>query len=247
MKIAIFSDIHGNISGLKAVLQTIDTAGGADMMIAAGDLVGGGPGTDDLLEILQERQVTMLRGNVEEVWLDMDEAWNQMYELWKEMEPERNFVLERENWTKELQPTVDWMQAHLSQTSFDLLAQLPLSITVDATPGHRLFVCHATPNSPWPPVTGSNAPSQLLRETYGQVDDADVIAFGHVHQHHLRILDSKILINVASVQERKDAPGHSAFTWLKYEEDNWIVEQMLVPYDIAEEARLMSERQVPSL
>ena len=246
MKIAIFSDIHGNISGLKTILRTIDNAGGADMLIAAGDLVGGGPGTDDLLDLLQERQVKMLRGNAEEIWLDMNEAWNQMYELWKEMEPDRDFDLEREKWISELRPTAEWMQGHLSKSNFELLAQLPLSLTVDVPPGYRLFVCHATPDSPWPPITGINTPSQLMRETYGQVN-AYIIAFGHVHQHYVRSLDGKLLINVASVQERKDAPGHSAFTWLIFEENNWIVEQMLVPYDTVEKAQLMSELQVPPL
>ena len=246
MKIAIFSDIHGNISGLKAVLHAIDNAGGADMLIAAGDLVGGGPGTDDLLDLLQERQVKMLRGNAEEIWLDMNEAWNQMYELWKEMEPERDFDLERKKWMDELRPTAEWMQNNLSQSNFDLLAQLPLSISIDVAPNHRLFVCHAAPESPWPPITVPNTPSQLLRETYGQVD-ADVIAFGHIHQHYVRQLDDKLLINVASVQERKDIPRHSAFTWLTYEADNWTVEQILVPYDTKEEARLMEEKQVPPL
>ena len=246
MKIIIFSDIHGNISGLKAVLQAIDNEGGADTLIAAGDLIGGGAGTDDLLDLLQERQVRMLRGNAEEIWLDMNEAWNQMYELWKEMEPEHDFDLERKKWMDELQPTAEWMQIHLSRSNFDLLAQLPLSITVDVAPNHRLFVCHATPDSPWPPITGPNAPSQLLHETYSHVD-ADVIAFGHIHQHYVCQLDDKLLINVASVQERKDVSGHSAFTRLRYEHSSWLIEQLLVPYDTEEEARLMEERQVPPL
>ena len=85
-----------------------------------------------------------------------------------------------------------------------------------------------------------------MRETYGQVD-ADVIVCGHVHQHFVRTLDEKLFINVASVQERQDVPGHSAFTWLKFEDDNWSIEQMLVPYDTVEEARLITERQVPPL
>ena len=145
MKIAIFSDIHGNISGLKTILRTIDNAGGADMLIAAGDLVGGGPGTDDLLDLLQERQVKMLRGNAEEIWLDMNEAWNQMYELWKEMEPDRDFDLEREKWISELRPTAEWMQGHLSKSNFELLAQLPLSLTVDVPPGLPVIrlPCHS--------------------------------------------------------------------------------------------------------
>jgi len=246
MRIAVFSDIHGNISGLKAVLAAIDAGGGADILIAAGDLVGGGPGTDDVIELLLERQARMLRGNAEEVWLDMDAAWNRMQTLWQQMEPDRDFDHERRQWMAELRPTTDWMHQNLSQPYWDILVGLPPSLSIEAAPGHNLLVCHAVPDSTWPPITGPQTPSAILREAFGSVD-ADIIAFGHVHQHHVRQLDGRLLVNVASVQQRGDIPGLSAFTWLEYQTENWVVQQMLVPYDTAEEARLVSERQVPPL
>ena len=245
MKIALFSDIHGNISGLKAVLQAIDK-GGADMLIAAGDMLGGGPGTDDLMELLQERQVKMVRGNAEEIWLDMDAAWGEMYKLWQRMDSERDFDLERKKWMDEMRPTVDCMHERLSQPYWDLLASLPLSLTLEIAPGHRLMVCHAAPDNPWPLCTGMKTPLKVLQETYGEVD-ADVIAFGHIHRHHLRQLGSKLLLNISSVKGREDVPGHSAFTWLNFIEGHWLVEQLLVPYDTVEEQRLIAERQVPPL
>ncbi|HZB94438.1 MAG TPA: metallophosphoesterase, partial [Herpetosiphonaceae bacterium] len=73
MKIAVFSDIHGNISGLNAVLAAIDTLGGADLLFAAGDLLGGGPGTEDVLDLLLTRQVRMVRGNADEIIIDIDQ------------------------------------------------------------------------------------------------------------------------------------------------------------------------------
>jgi predicted phosphodiesterase len=246
MRIAIFSDVHGNISGLRAILHAIDDSGGADMLVAAGDLVGGGPGTEDLLDLLQERQVRLLRGNAEETWLDMDAAWNQMQRIWQMMEPERDFDHERTKWMQELRPTAAWMRQHLSQPYWDLLAQLPQSITVEIAQGRRLMVCHATPESTWPPITAPSTPVAELREAYGQVD-AEVIAFGHVHRHYVRQLDAKLLVNVASVMGRADIPGHSAFTWLVFEQEHWLVQQMLVPYDVEEEAGLISERRVPPL
>ena len=55
MKLAIFSDIHGHLAGLRAVLAAIDRLGGADAWYAAGDILLGGAGAEDLLELLQAR------------------------------------------------------------------------------------------------------------------------------------------------------------------------------------------------
>lgn len=70
MKVALFSDIHGNITGLKAALAFLDKIGGADMLFAAGDTLGGGPGAEDVLDLLLERNVRMVLGNHEELDLE---------------------------------------------------------------------------------------------------------------------------------------------------------------------------------
>ena len=43
-RIAVFSDVHGNITGLRAVVDAIDDIGPFDDVICAGDILGGGPG-----------------------------------------------------------------------------------------------------------------------------------------------------------------------------------------------------------
>jgi predicted phosphodiesterase len=61
MRIALFSDIHGNTPGLQAILTHMDTQGGADFLFSLGDMLVGGPGTDDIIELLLERNVQMIR------------------------------------------------------------------------------------------------------------------------------------------------------------------------------------------
>jgi len=41
MRIAVVSDIHGNLTALEAVIADLQTAG-ADLVVQGGDLVGGG-------------------------------------------------------------------------------------------------------------------------------------------------------------------------------------------------------------
>jgi predicted phosphodiesterase len=226
MKLGLCSDIHGNISGLKAVLAHIDALGGVDRFVAAGDIVGGGPGAEDLLDLLRERGATMLRGNSEEVALHVETTIRRVPERFKAYQ----------------QDTVEWLRANLSQPYWELLAALPLTETIEVAPGRTVLICHATPRSCWEPVCSPNTPADALRTAYGQLD-ADVVIYGHWHGSHVLSLDGKLLVNVASVGLRKD--GLSAFSVIEYTDERWIIQQYQIPYDTKEEAKLMIRREVP--
>jgi predicted phosphodiesterase len=226
VKIGLFSDIHGNVSGLKAVLAALDAAGGVHQFVAIGDLLGGGPGAEDLLDLLTERHACMLRGNNEEVALHPETTLQRV--------PERYKLYMRD--------TVEWLRANLSQPYWSLLSSLPLAATIEVAPERKLLVCHATPRSCWEPVCSPNTPVASLRSAYGHLD-ADVVAYGHWHGNHVLSLDGKLLLNVASVGLRHD--GLSAFTVVDYADEHWIIQQYQVPYDTKEEARLMIRREVP--
>jgi hypothetical protein len=138
--------------------------------------------------------------------------------------------------------TAQWLRGNLSARNWDLLGALPLTYTAEAAPGRCLLVCHATPRSCWDNVCSATVPAATLRAAYGQVD-AEVIVYGHWHEHHVLSLNGKLLVNVASVGLRKD--GLAAFTVIEYADDRWIVQQHMVPYDARAEAQLMIKREVP--
>ena len=53
MRLAILSDIHGNLLALEAVLADLAAQGGADAVVVAGDLCLDGPRPREVLERLQ--------------------------------------------------------------------------------------------------------------------------------------------------------------------------------------------------
>lgn len=226
MRIALFSDLHGNIVGLQAVLARLDQLGGADVVYALGDFLAVGPGADDLLDLLAARQARMVRGNWDEIFIDLD---SYLARLPPEAHP---FV--RRNY--------DWLLDNVSADARRMLASLPLTDTLEVAPGRRLFVCHAAPNDPWSRACGADAPTATLRALYGSIE-ADVIAYGHYHAHHIMHLDQRILINVASVGMKRG--GQSGLTILDYADDRWTVQQFQIPYDTERLAALSHERGVP--
>ena len=239
MKIALFADIHGNITGLRAVLAAIDDAGGADMLFAPGDLLLGGPGTDDVLDLLLDRGVRLVRGNAEEILWDLDQAWLRNVEAGY---PEE----ERATWVRDLGPLVDWTRAHLAPRSWDVIPKLPMCDAVEVSPGRRLFVCHATPLSAWPPIAHPATPLAAMRDTYGAIE-ADVVAFGHLHFPHVQMLDRKLLVNVGYIAPNPERPGRCVWTLLEFNEERWSLRHVETPYDTAEEDRLRAERGVPTM
>ena len=60
--LAFFSDVHGNLPGLRAVLADIDARPGVEAL-CLGDLVGYGPHPNEVVGLLHERRIPTLMGN----------------------------------------------------------------------------------------------------------------------------------------------------------------------------------------
>lgn len=58
-RIVLFSDVHGNITGLRAVLDEAARLENVTQIIGLGDYFGYGAGCDDIIELCQERNVRL--------------------------------------------------------------------------------------------------------------------------------------------------------------------------------------------
>lgn len=66
VKIAVFTDVHGNSPALRAVFDEIDSIGDIEHIFCLGDMIGIGPDTNEILEMVFSRNdVTMTIGNHE--------------------------------------------------------------------------------------------------------------------------------------------------------------------------------------
>ena len=64
MRLAVLSDIHGNIEALRVVLADIDALG-ITAVVSLGDNVGYGPRPEEVVALLRERAVPSVMGNHE--------------------------------------------------------------------------------------------------------------------------------------------------------------------------------------
>jgi predicted phosphodiesterase len=69
LKLALVSDLHGNIEALDAVLRELDRASPDARLVCAGDVVGYGPDPEACIARLREREALCVMGNHEEMVL----------------------------------------------------------------------------------------------------------------------------------------------------------------------------------
>ena len=233
MRIAIFSDIHANLNGLDAVLEDIRLRGGADILVAAGDLATDGPRPCETLDRLIESGCLMIRGNHDEYLLGRG----------KEMiQPEK-----RENlWLQTL-----WATRQVGAKRLAILQQQPFQRTFSPSPGiegHDLLAVHANLRSVYGWTGHLEQKEEILEELYGNAPaNVEVIAFGHWHSNSVRRWHGMKLVNVASVAYPKDRSrlaSYTLFTWNNHA-NIWQFEQHRVPFNWREEAQLLRESGMP--
>jgi predicted phosphodiesterase len=208
MRIGIFSDVHGNVVALEAVLAAIRQQAAPDALFVAGDLALFGPRPAEAiarLRVLDGARFVM--GNTDKYLID-DPAGD---------------------------GEIDWARARLSVDDMNFIRGLPFEQRLEAAPGHELLVVHANPRDLEEPIK-PGAADALIRPLLAGVT-AEVIAFGHYHVPFVYTLDQWTLVDVASAGMPRDGDQRGVYTTLTWERDAWRIEHHRVPFDIESVAR----------
>lgn len=171
MRIAVVSDVHGNLPALEAVLADLSVVA-PDQVVYGGDLALGGPHPREVVAMVRELGWPSVLGNTDVVLRGEAEIGAH----------HRGFVADAARRTI----------AMLDQEAIDWLTSRPLEWT-----GHGLAVMHAVPGDCWE-IVPYDAPNHVLTETYGAVG-APTVAYGHIHHAHVRRLPGLTVVNSGSV------------------------------------------------
>ena len=117
MRLAVISDIHGNLLALEAVLQDITTRG-VDDIINLGDWIAGPLWPRETFDLLQDLQIPSVRGN---------------HDRWAIDRPD-----------DQMPPAGRFARNAISKAECEILHALPETIEVDG-PGGDILACHGTP------------------------------------------------------------------------------------------------------
>lgn len=182
MKIAIISDIHGNLEALKETLRDIEKRK-VDKIICLGDIIAKGVHTKECLELIRKKCEIVLQGNC-------DEHFSMEHKNIDEM-PEQE------------QKRIKWNQSLISKEDREYLLSLPFCHEFYMS-GSLVRLFHATPIVNNKAITNIDSVETkyqmfLPSENTASQDVADVVIYGHLHHPYMDKIYNKTLINVGSV------------------------------------------------
>ncbi|QBD77903.1 metallophosphoesterase [Ktedonosporobacter rubrisoli] len=177
MRIALISDIHGNLVALEAVLADIARER-VEQIVCLGDVAGTGPQPREVIEKLRALQIPIVMGNVD-AWL---------------IEPQLSADADED--TRKIEEIDLWCAQQLSQDERAYLRSFLPTIQLDLL-GTKLLCCHGSPQSNLERID-AETPVEELRRMLASYS-TEVLAAGHTHVQLLRRHEDMILCNPGSV------------------------------------------------
>ena len=212
MRIAVLSDVHGNIPALEATFQEIEKDE-VDGIIVAGDMVAG-PNPVEVLTRLRELGAWMIRGNNENYILCFASgdapAWWYKAHQWSFMH---------------------WNYRQMDEDALKFMKDLPEQRTVHIPGTSPIRIVHGSPRNISELVYPDKdmAPLQIALEMVPE----PVLIFGHTHEPWKVRENGRLAINPGSVCGTFKGKTGGSYAILSWGNGHWEAELREVHYDVA--------------
>jgi predicted phosphodiesterase len=215
VRIAVVSDIHGNLLALDAVMTDLETQK-VDEVWCGGDIAWGGPWATECIARVRQAGWTTVKGNTD-VWITGDPQPFQD-------EASREFVAK-------------FAAAHaVSKEDAGWLLNLPIGHTSRGS----LLLVHGTPESPFD-APMPDAPAGEFTPYEGH---ASIVVYGHVHRAFVRRLaDGTMVCNTGSVGLPMDGDT-ACYLLIDHEGPDYTLRHRRVAFDrraVVAQAQYMDE------
>jgi predicted phosphodiesterase len=234
MRIALLSDVHGNLPAFETVVADLDSAG-VDEIWCLGDLVGYGAQPDGCVELARERCDLCLAGNHDLVVTgEIDIA----------------------DFSSSAAAAAEWTREQIGAESLEFLRGLRPQLA-----GRAIGLYHASPRDPvWEYVLSTWQADEcmdLMEERVAAVGHSHVALFFHRTGEgqvdgapaepglERDLSDGEWLINPGAVGQPRDGDPRAA--WLLLDTEGWSAEWRRVEYPIERAASAIEEAGLPTV
>jgi predicted phosphodiesterase len=220
MRIAIISDIHGNLPALESVLDHAGSVG-ASTFWCLGDIVGYGPFPNECVALIREKCSIVLKGNHDSGLVGDTDV---------------------QEFNRDGLRAILWSREVVLPEHAEFLKKLPLKAMAEA-----VTLVHATPHNPanWDYLLTLHA-AQAAFDAF----TTDLCFVGHSHvpgvipERSLRGREGeRRIVNVGSVGQPRD--GNPASSYVLFDPETRVVELVRVTYDIQRTAEAIHKADLP--
>jgi putative phosphoesterase len=224
MRVAVVTDIHGNLSAFEAVLADIRKAS-PDLVLHGGDLADGGSSPVEVVDWIRDLGWDGVMGNTDEMLVrpesleDFAKGSSAPLNLWAAIREIAAATCDK-----------------LGEERLTWMRQLPRIATRP-----DFAVVHASPEDCWR-TPAENASDAELEAIYGSLD-RHVVVFGHTHRPAVRNMTGRLqlLINTGSVGLPYDGDPRASYFLL----DNGIPSIRRVEYSVEKELNALRSCGLP--
>jgi len=230
-RIAVLSDVHGNLPALLAVEAEIRREK-PDAVLVAGDLVLNGPDPNacvDALRHLESEGALIVSGNTDIAVGDFD--YGSAFPHYQDGVPEA------------ITAAAEWAHDELGDEQLDWLRRLPAERRIRADGDVLVLVVHASPGSQTRGFDRALDPNVIFERA--SATDARVICVGHTHLPEVRDLGFKVIVNSGSCGYVFD--GDPTASWAMVTIADGQVDGVIrrTPFDALSVANAISARGLP--
>lgn len=226
MRLAILSDVHGNLPALDAVL-TDARAHGAEGFVVAGDLLLGAPFPAETLERLRALNAWIIQGN-NDAYLTGYDAGTTPAE-WQTCA----------QWA-----ALRWSYAQLDRDALDYLAALPDTCEVALPGAAPIRVVHGSPRATAEGILPAGDPDAARKFAQARLDApltamdalaqiaAPVLVCGHTHIAWQQRHNGQLALNPGAVGSPIDGVTGAEYALLTWDAGHWTADLRVVEYDV---------------
>jgi predicted phosphodiesterase len=222
MRIAIVSDIHGNLGAFEAVLADLSTCT-PDIVLHGGDLADGGRGGPEIIDRIRHLGWRGVFGNTDEM-LFRPESLAEFGERTPAVGPLLAAIQEMAAWSRQA----------LGAERVAWLAGLPPTLAEG-----DIALVHASPGNCWR-APSAEASYADLETTYAPLGKA-LAVYGHIHRPFIRSLEGFTVANSGSVGLPYDGDLRASYLLI----DDGRAQIRRVEYDVEAEAKAVSACGLP--
>jgi putative phosphoesterase len=210
LKIAILSDLHGNIEAFEQVLFKAHNEG-ISKFLFLGDFVGYYYWPEKVLDLLSTLDFISIQGNHERILQGLI-----------------NGEIDKQTIINLYGSGHEYALSKLNNEQIDFLINLPVSLSVEID-GCQFQLCHGSPIDTDEYIYPDNSIDSLNKCNVPQVD---FVLIGHSHYQFIHRNTDSLLVNVGSVGQSRSTGGLAQ--WAMVNTRSKSVQLMSTPYDASE-------------